>query len=1358
MSRRRSYGSSANPTRHFEFDVTEDTLSGPTWAFAGNGDVEKLMVPNDELERIRHKMLKPRHLLGEWPSTGISGNDLLSSCLYSSGIVASKAGKLAPIPTLMVVCLMYLFRFVYVEVVSAIPLNGGSYNTMLNTTSKKIAAMTAALTIISYLATGVVGAVSASDYLKAQVTDLSTIHSAIGILFTFAVLNFLGMAESSVIALLIFITHIITLCILIAGSIVYTIKNPEVFKVNMESDLPAVDFCGSLIDNNAFTAIFFGFSSAMLGVTGFETAANFVEEQEPGVFRNILRNMWALSSFFNVALSVLNLTVLPLFGPDGSIANNNIVLALMARRVLGSWFELWVTIDGFIVLAGSVLTAYVGTTGLIRRLACDRVMPEFLLIENSWRQTNHYIIFSYFAVAASLVLVLEGDIIMLSSVFSYAFLGLLVLFSIGAIIFKIKRSHMPRETNAAWWKCIVGFLMVVMGFLGTLLGDPKVSLVFALYFFVVVAIIFIMLERLWLLRVGLFVMRTLCPSRRDRRMESTDEDDLADDEEMLLPRTGARGGRTIMKIIKSINAPPIVFFCKHMSLSLINKAVMYVRKNEQTETLKIVHVHKSGTPVPPGFVDLVAVFDRMYPKIRIDFVSIEGQFEPALVQWLSERYEISTNMMFIRQPDNIDAHKVSLLGVRVITGYHLSDEKQRDIRRAFDILNTGWGTALLTGSRMVPFHQLERNEREDAMIALSLSRLSAIRSLFIAMKSISSLSAYGECVTIDGEKNPYWEPLQYPGEPERDPAMKMSWIPEFEDMQELAHDGNPIELETDVVIVGSGAGGGVVAAELAEAGYRVLVLEKGKYFNPTQDDFKELSSMQKKFENGCLVVPEDGSMLFLIGSTFGGGTAINWSASFRLPNDVREEWATKHNLPYFMSPAYQEAVEAVWKRAGASDAHFTHNCSNQVLEDGCTKLGLSVSRIAQNTNGAAHACGFCTLGCPANEKQSSAVTWLKDAQAAGAKFIQDCHVTKVTYSADKVATGIEATVLDGTAKLIVRATTVVAAGGSINTPALLLRSGLKNKNIGRHLRIHPVSTVHGFMPSKLVKPWSGSIMTSVSSALANLHGNGYGVRLEVPSSLLGTMATVLPWRSNDDHHRILLQYPRMASFIALVRDFDSISKVTIDYKGNPRIHVNIGAKDALSIQEGVIAGAKVLLTQGAVEINTTQHGVPPLQLRTKEELANPIENPTTQAWIQQVRAQGFVQNSVGLFNAHQMGTCRMSASPSDGVVNPDGETWEIKGLYVADASLFPTASGVNPMITTFSMGYSVAQFIKANLAQEKLQPTGAKRKSFGASPWWRAIFKNPKFLTTLALLWVFGGLSSVVKVLRRVLGLPAPIA
>jgi hypothetical protein len=221
-NRRRSYGASSNAMkRHFEFTVAEDTISGrtcvyvclpmmslwtnelrivlATWAFPGYGVAETMVIPEAEIIGIRQKMQRPKHLLSEWPSTAISGNDLLSSCLYSAGIVASKAGKLAPIPTVMVAATMYLFRFIYLEVVSAIPLNGGSYNTMLNTTSKRVAAMTAALAVIAYLATGVVGAVSASDYLHSQAPFISNVSSAIVILFVFALLNLVGISESSVI-------------------------------------------------------------------------------------------------------------------------------------------------------------------------------------------------------------------------------------------------------------------------------------------------------------------------------------------------------------------------------------------------------------------------------------------------------------------------------------------------------------------------------------------------------------------------------------------------------------------------------------------------------------------------------------------------------------------------------------------------------------------------------------------------------------------------------------------------------------------------------------------------------------------------------------------------------------------------------------------------------------------------------------------------------------------------------------------------------------------------------------------------------------------------------------------------------
>ncbi|OQR99443.1 hypothetical protein THRCLA_06521 [Thraustotheca clavata] len=609
-------------------------------------------------------MHAPKHFLSEWYSTGISGNDVLSSCLYSSGIVASKAGKFAPFANLLVACVMYLFRFIYVEVVSAIPLNGGSYNTMLNSTSKRVAALTSALAIIAYLATGVVSAVSASDYLQKQVPEVNHIYCATGILGAFAVLNVLGMSESAKVALTIFVAHTITLVILVVASVIFAVQNPQHFWDNLDTNFPDLDIAGATVNGTPFTALFFGFSSAMLGVTGFETAANFVEEQQPGVFQLVIRNMWYLSTFFNLALSVLNLCVLPLYGPNGTISNSEIVLASMARVTVGRWFEIWLSIDGFIVLSGSVLTSYVGITGLVRRLASDRVLPELFLIENSWRKTNHYIIMSYFLIASSLVWILEGNVAMLSSIYSYSFLGLLVLFSVGAMLFKLKRGDMPRETTTPWWKCLVGFFMGVIGFFGIMLGDPRVSIVFMLYFLSVAGLILIMLERIFVLRAVMMILKSLCPSQWNKT------------EKVMMPLLPIKattpnnflGKRTIVRAIKTINEPPIIFFCKHMDLTIINKAILYVRRNEHTENLRFVHIYPKGSAPPSDFEDIVGVFDCMYPKIRIDAIAIEGTFDPIMVQWISQNQNIPTNMMFIRQPDKVDAHKVSMLGVRVITG------------------------------------------------------------------------------------------------------------------------------------------------------------------------------------------------------------------------------------------------------------------------------------------------------------------------------------------------------------------------------------------------------------------------------------------------------------------------------------------------------------------------------------------------------------------------------------------------------------------------------------------------------------------------------------------------------------------
>ncbi|CAI5732840.1 unnamed protein product [Peronospora destructor] len=639
--------------------VNKTTNTLKSWEFSGWGDSASAVASDSELDEIQTQLSMDHPKLSEWLATAICGNDILSSCLYVSGLVASKAGKLAPIALAVVAGILYLYRFIYGEVLNAVPLNGGSYNVLLNTTSKRVAAMAASLAILSYIATGVVSGTSACNYLASHVPSLQIVPATICLLFIFALLSLIGITESAVVALVIFVTHATTLTVLCALSMVYVVKDDfQTLWANFGTEFPDINLAGDIISGNVLTAVLFGTSTAMLGISGFETSSQFVEEQADGVFPKTLRNMWWGVAIFNPMISLLSLGVLPLDGPGGIVDKKDTVLAEMGLKVAGENMQLAVAVDAFVVLSGAVLTAYVGIVGLVRRLASDRVVPNFLLHVNKARGTNHYIIIGYFLVATSLVLILHGDTTTLSGVYTYAFLGLMTLFGIGCMLLKFKRAEIPRTVIAPWWSCVLGVSMVMTTFMGNLLGDPTILTYFSLYFIAVLLLVYIMFERTFLLRMCLYCMRQLCPSQRNH-----------DENEMHSLRTGARGGQTIARFIREINEPAVFFFCKTPNLNIINKAILYVRTNEQTHTLFIVHCHPRGMVVPEGFKETVLMFDNVYLKIKLNFLSVEGPFGPAMVEWVSRKYNQPKNHMFIKQPNYNFAHTIAALGgVRVITG------------------------------------------------------------------------------------------------------------------------------------------------------------------------------------------------------------------------------------------------------------------------------------------------------------------------------------------------------------------------------------------------------------------------------------------------------------------------------------------------------------------------------------------------------------------------------------------------------------------------------------------------------------------------------------------------------------------
>jgi amino acid transporter len=568
--------------------------------------------------------------LGELSSTAICGNDISSSVLYVSALSIFYAGQYAWITLLIVAVVLFLFRGIYGEVVGALPLNGGAYNALLNTTSKMIASVAATLTILSYMATAVISGDEAMHYLHHLIPQLPVMIATIILLGIFATLVISGITESAKVAVGIFIFHLFSLLILTGFIINYFITNGFVqFIENWSS--PTKGSIGM--------AIFFGFAASMLGVSGFESSANFVEEQKRGVFPKTLKNMWIIVSVINPLMAFFALSLFSL-GTLKSDLFQNTLLIEMGDYVGGYWIGVLIAIDAVLVLSGAVLTSFVGVSGLLERMTLDRILPSYFLKKNS-RGSSYRIILLFFILSVSVLFFTHGNVKLLAGVYTISFLSVMALFGIGNILLKIKRSKLPRPEKATWFAVIIAIIAVVFALAGNILMPPKENLpsnimVFLPYFLVTISFMLIMLNRIIILKAILRLAKNLSTS--------------------------------IVHTINRIVKQEFVFFTKGDNLANLNRVMLYIRENEHTKKIKIVHVHKEKKAL---FSDKlrkdIEFLNREYPDIKIEYVEIKGDFSPSLIKELSDKWKIPVNFMFIGSLSNKFPYRIEELGgVRLI--------------------------------------------------------------------------------------------------------------------------------------------------------------------------------------------------------------------------------------------------------------------------------------------------------------------------------------------------------------------------------------------------------------------------------------------------------------------------------------------------------------------------------------------------------------------------------------------------------------------------------------------------------------------------------------------------------------------
>ena len=578
------------------------------------------------------KTSHPRKLK-QLAATAICGNDITSSCLYVSALTIVYAGQYAFIALLIVGLILFFFRKIYGEAVGALPLNGGAYNVLLNTTSKGNASLAACLTILSYMATAVLSATEGMNYLHSIFPVFPVIVATMVLLTIFLFLTIGGISESSTVAIIIFIIHLLVLAVLICSIIYFIFMNGL--------DLAIINF-NTPLKGSLATVLFLGFSTAMLGVTGFETSANFVEEQEPGVFPKTLRNMWILVIIINPLIALLAVAIIPV---GDAAAHQSAFLSYMGRQTGGVWLATVVSFDAALVLSGAVLTSFIGVSGLMKRMTLDRIFPQMLLKENK-KGSSPRILITFYILCLSILFITEGKIGPLAGVYTISFLSVMAFFGLGNLLLKIKRSRLPRPEYAPPMIVFLGIVGILIALYGNIKLHPEYLVVFLQYFVPAILIIYIFLKRKAVIHYLLLYVNKLFDK---------------------LQAISVFSRFHLTKEMRRLNKQPFVYFTKGDNIATLNKVIIYVKDNEITQKLKIVTVLQKEQQLSRTFVRDFEALDRAYPDIKIEYLQIPGVFGPEIINRLSEEWNIPHNFMFIGSPGDRFPHRVSDLGgVRLI--------------------------------------------------------------------------------------------------------------------------------------------------------------------------------------------------------------------------------------------------------------------------------------------------------------------------------------------------------------------------------------------------------------------------------------------------------------------------------------------------------------------------------------------------------------------------------------------------------------------------------------------------------------------------------------------------------------------
>ncbi len=620
----------------------------------------------------------------------------------------------------------------------------------------------------------------------------------------------------------------------------------------------------------------------------------------------------------------------------------------------------------------------------------------------------------------------------------------------------------------------------------------------------------------------------------------------------------------------------------------------------------------------------------------------------------------------------------------------------RQLRVVVSVLDSRLGN-LATGSGWNRIGATTGSGADQLLLNWANSRLPQRRTAFQAFKRLLLFLTWTDPIT-GGQPNAAWAEIGY-----APPAAEAAAAPLITPLTVDRSDTDELELEAEVVIVGSGAGGGLVAARLAEAGRDVLVLEAAPYVPEPDMPVLEGEGFRQLYLDRGTASTADLGITIVAGSAVGGGTAVNWTTCIDPPPWLRAEWAAFGMEG--IDGAQTDADLARLREELGVQPPSAIPPKDQVILDGAAALGWESAPTERNA-GPCTACGGCGFGCRAGAKRSGLRVHLARAHAAGARILDGALVERVERQGQPGwATGVRGTLRDADGvpgrPFRVRARTVVLAAGALRTPLVLIASGVTHPELGANLHLHPAVVVAARMPQR-VETWIGPLQAARSLEFARpgpasadgigpAHG---GFFIETGPAHPGLASSALPWDGGQAGRNLMRAFPFIVPLGAALRD-TSAGRVRWSRARRPRIDYQLADADRRTVARAKIELSRLGRAAGALELITA--GTPSDRIDLER-----TSDAEWDAFLRRRATANYGPNRVFAFSAHQMGTARAGGNPRASVCDPDGrvrsdQTWApIGGLYVADASLFPSAAGVNPMLTIMALAERTARAIVAD--------------------------------------------------------------